>query len=272
MSRVPSPLTEWICHWLRFSSHHSASTSVPNRVCSRSRCLSASDYQVGLVLGALRVVAGPVGIHLARQRVVRRRGVHSDPGVTTWSARSPRPRRCGRRFRTQTPASAAASAALMPAMPAPMIATLVVSGIGAVRGSVGLGQLEAALLQQKWYLLVVDGSSPAPAAAPGRRIPDPRHGDRRRRGAAQPSALDHRGCHHCAAAVSGIGDPARSGRIGYVRDLGAEPVDHRRIAGQLRQHRRPGHRGPPDRRLARKFLGVRRRRSTRPQTLKRWSW
>ena len=45
---------------------------------------------------------------------------------------------------------------MMPAMPAPMIATVIVSGIGTVRGSVGCERLEAALLEQQRDELVVD--------------------------------------------------------------------------------------------------------------------
>ena len=44
---------------------------------------------------------------------------------------------------------------MMPARPAPMIATVIVSGMGTVRGSVGCEQLEAALLEQQRNEFVV---------------------------------------------------------------------------------------------------------------------
>ena len=43
--------------------------------------LVGQRHQIVLILRTLRVVARPFRVHLARQRVVRRRGVHADPGI-----------------------------------------------------------------------------------------------------------------------------------------------------------------------------------------------
>ena len=121
---------------------------------------------------------------------------------------------------------------MMPAMPAPMIATFIVSGIGTVRGSVGCDSWKPPCSSSSG---TNSSSTSEPSATGSNRANNSGSSAGTASGAGRAKRVDDR--HHERLGRVGIGDAGPFGRVGDVRDLGREGVDHRRVAGELRQHR-----------------------------------
>ena len=194
--------------------------------------LVRKSHQVGLVLRTLRVVAGPIGVHVAGQRVVRRRRVDADAGI-------------GR----GQPRAADFGVAIEDLVGD--------SGVGSgecgddsrktrsddgdrhrLRNRHGarqrrLRQLEAALFEQQRDELFVDlgaqGNRQQPPEEPGvvggQRTVGPRPLER----------LDD-SRHKCFRCVR-VDDACPFGWVGHMGDRRPETIDHRCVASELSQHR-----------------------------------
>ena len=114
-----------------------------------------------------------------------------------------------------------------------MIATFMVSGIGTVRGRVGCESRNPPCSSSSG----TNSSSTSEPSAIGnsRRNSSGSSAAGASVGRGTPSA-ECDGVHQCLSRVR-IGDAGPLGRVGNVGDLRSEPIDHRRITGELRQHR-----------------------------------